>query len=102
MTMLCITRRQNARGVVHPRPAHRQPVQRFLVDVLGRVRVRGEQHRHPQQRVTGLGDEAFESTGLLPVHVILSVVAVIPIDDTGRQHVERGCTGTLRESGSHG
>jgi len=45
--------------------------------------------RRPQQRVAGLGDEAFESTRLLPVHVILSVVAVIPIDDTSRDFVER-------------
>src|SRR6185437_9848339 len=40
--------------------------------------VRGEQRRHPQQRVTGLGDEALKITRLLPVHVVLSVLSPSP------------------------
>jgi len=62
-------------AAVDPRPPHGEPVQRLLIDILSQVRIGGEQRRRPQQRVTGLGDEAFKSPRLLPVHVVLSLSA---------------------------
>jgi hypothetical protein len=55
---------------VDPRPARRQPLQRLLVQVLGEVRVRRQQRRDAQQRVSGLGDEFLKGTRLLSVHSI--------------------------------
>jgi hypothetical protein len=44
-----------------------------IADVVlstGEGRIRGEQHRHPQQRIARFGDEALKSTCMLPVHII--------------------------------
>jgi hypothetical protein len=66
--MLYMTRRQNAFGVIHPGPARREPLQRFLVDVLGGMRVGREQCRDPQQFSSGLGGELFEGSRLPLIH----------------------------------
>jgi hypothetical protein len=56
-------------GAVHPGPARGQPLQGFLVDILGDVRIGREQRRDAEQLSARFGRERFEVPRLPFIHV---------------------------------